>query len=252
MQNYKLNPLQVSELSNKGFIILKNILTEDNVTAIANRLDELWEYEKNKAGHENDYTEPGVKRLADLINKGTVFRPLYTHPTILDAMYYILGNNYKLEMINAREPTMKAGGMPQELHCDISDADRETNKGLAKNENGFFIATAVFLLDDFTIKNGCTSIVPGSHHFNELPENAVEDVYKMHKDEIFLEGSRGDVFLFNGHCWHRGSANTSTKRRRSILLHYKRIDVESYHIKKHNVSDKNFKELLPWEKNLVI
>jgi hypothetical protein len=246
----KLDHVQSKELYDNGWIVLKGLITEEYAKAMADCLEEIWAIEERNAGVENDYHEPNVRRLAHLINKSEIFRPVYTHPLILDAMEHVLGPYYKLEMINARDPRPSDSALPQEMHCDVNDIDRRTNGGVP-DEIGFFNCTAICLLDDFLIETGCTSIVAGTHHSGKLPEQVMENVYASHPEEVFVEGRRGDVYILNGHSWHRGSYNKSGAPRRAVLLHYKRPDVPSYQHKKHTVLDEVLNKLLPWERVLV-
>ncbi|MEP7198440.1 MAG: phytanoyl-CoA dioxygenase family protein [Chloroflexota bacterium] len=72
--------------------------------------------------------------------------------------------------------------------------------------------------------NGGTHLVRGSQRTHQLPKEVLSDLYAPHPDEVVVEGKAGDVFIFNGHWWHAGGANTTDKPRRALLVHYIRSD----------------------------
>src|SRR4051794_24428440 len=74
-------------------------------------------------------------------------------------------------------------------------------------------------LDDFTIANGCTRVVPGSH--NREPGMKID--YEGDEGQvIYLEAPAGSVIAFNGGMIHAGSANTTRGMRRCMHAYYAR------------------------------
>ena len=92
------------------------------------------------------------------------------------------------------------------------------------DQQGYLVCTAIWMLDPFTRENGATRLVPGTHRSTALPKEVLADVLAPHPDEIYVIGQPGDVFIFNGHCWHAGGANHTDRARRAILAHYARAD----------------------------
>ncbi|MEO5887096.1 MAG: phytanoyl-CoA dioxygenase family protein, partial [Anaerolineales bacterium] len=67
---------QHKQLNEQGYLIFKNLLSPSQIEALLARLEELWAAEGDKAGEEN-YFESCVRRLANLANKGEIFRGIY-------------------------------------------------------------------------------------------------------------------------------------------------------------------------------
>ena len=211
--NTILTEAQRQRLNEDGFIILPGILSAEQVAAINARLEELWLEEGERAGHEV-IIEPGVRRLANLINKGEVFRPLFTHPLVLEAIKVVLGPKFRLGSLNARSiPPQTNPRMP--WHAD-------TDYGGKADKKGFYALTVIWMLDDFTAANGATHIAPGSHRSNAVPKEVLDDIYAPLPDQVIVEGQAGDVMVMNGHCWHTGGANATNAQRRALLGHYNR------------------------------
>ena len=204
------------QLKHKGFVLLKALLSPAQVTDLLHHLEALWKKEGAEAGMEN-YIEVGVRRLANLADKGEIFRPIFGHPLVLKTAEIVMGPDFHLSMLNARDvPPGTGANMP--FHAD-TDNSKRPDKG------GYSAFTAVWMLDDFTTENGATRLVPGSHRSLLLPKESVHDPYARHPEEVVAEGCAGDVLVFNGHSWHTGGANRTNKPRRAILAHYLRTDV---------------------------
>jgi ectoine hydroxylase-related dioxygenase (phytanoyl-CoA dioxygenase family) len=207
---------QRQQLDEQGYLIFRNILSPSDVEVVLFRLEELWSLEGDQAGEEN-YIEAGVRRLANLANKGEVFRRLYAHPQILKVVEAVMGPEMRAAMVNARDVPPHTGvRMP--FHMD-------SDKGRVRDEKGYNAATAIWMLDEFSAASGATAFVPGSHLFGTSPRQVLADLSASHPDEIVIEGQPGDVLVFNGHCWHAGRPNQTDNHRRAVLVHYLRADV---------------------------
>jgi ectoine hydroxylase-related dioxygenase (phytanoyl-CoA dioxygenase family) len=78
----------------------------------------------------------------------------------------------------------------------------------------FFVLTAIWMLDDFTPRNGATRLVPRTHRIPRLIPKAYAQPLAHHPDEIVVTGKAGSVLVFNGHTWHSGTKNESDGPRR--------------------------------------
>ena len=205
---------------NQGFIVFKNLLQTSEVEHINAKLQELWKQEGNEAGEENPYAEAGVRRLANLLDKGTIFKILALHPLLLNAVCSVLGPEFYLAMLNVRDVLPTAGSQRQNFHCDI---EPHHNGGLPDTK-GFMSCTAIWMMTSSTVNNGATRLIPGTHLSKQRPENVLGDRTAPHPDEIVVEGCAGDLLIMNGHCWHCGGSNQTSNNRCAILAHYHRID----------------------------
>jgi ectoine hydroxylase-related dioxygenase (phytanoyl-CoA dioxygenase family) len=71
------------------------------------------------------------------------------------------------------------------------------------------------MIDDFTIENGATWFLTGSHKTPQKPN-----------DEIFFKkasratGEKGTVVFFNSNLWHAAGTNQSKSIRRALTLNF--------------------------------
>jgi ectoine hydroxylase-related dioxygenase (phytanoyl-CoA dioxygenase family) len=238
----KMEPEQRTQLDEQGYLIFKSLLSLQQIEALLARLEELWSIEGEKAGEEN-YIEPGVRRLANLASKGSLFREIYAHPRVLEVVEAVMGPEMRASMVNARDVPPHTGvRMP--FHMD-------SDRGRHRDEKGYSAATAIWMLDPFTAGNGATAFVPGSHLLGKSPKHLLADLNASHPDEIIVEGQAGDVLVFNGHCWHAGRPNLTDGHRRALLVHYLRADVPRPENRRQHLDVESAAGLPPRERELL-
>ncbi len=200
-------------LYDQGYRILRGFMSAELLSELRAAVEALWETEGGSAGSEFRL-EPGARRLANLCDKGDVFRRIVAMPEILSGIGEIITGPFKLSSLNARS-TNPHSSEAQPLHCDT---------GAIADEKGFWVANTVWMLDDFTAENGATRIVPGSHHWGKLPQDVLADPQAPHPDELLVTGKAGDVVIMNAHGWHGGTANRTGYPRRALHGFYTRCD----------------------------
>lgn len=237
-----MNDEQRKQLDEQGYLIFKGLISPEQIEVLLIRLEELWAAEGEKAGEEN-YMEPGVRRLANLANKGDLFREIYAHPQVLEVVQAVMGPEMRASMVNARDVPPRTGvRMP--FHMD-------SDKGRHRDEKGFSAATAIWMLDPFRVENGATAFVPGSHLIGKSPKQVLSDLNASHPDEIIVEGQAGDGLVFNGHCWHAGRPNLTEGHRRALLVHYLRADVPRPENRRQHLDLENAAGLSSRERELL-
>lgn len=237
-----MNDAQRKHLDEQGYLIFKRLLSAAQIDALLGRLEELWAAEGDQAGEEN-YIEPDVRRLANLADKGELFRAVYAHPQVLEVVQAVMGPDMRASMVNARDVPPQTGvRMP--FHMD-------SDKGRLRDEIGYSAATAIWMLDDFTAANGATAFVPGSHLLGKSPKEVLPDANAPHAEEVIIEGQAGDVLVFNGHGWHAGRPNETDDHRRAILVHYLRADVPRPANRRQHLEPRHAATLSPRERELL-
>jgi len=98
---------------------------------------------KDRQGH--------VVRLSDLWNRGAIFRQAVTAPEALDALESLLGPDIELILNRHNHATLRLADEGTDyLHRDILQWSRG-------------IVTVLFFLEETTVENGCTQVIPGTH-----------------------------------------------------------------------------------------
>jgi ectoine hydroxylase-related dioxygenase (phytanoyl-CoA dioxygenase family) len=148
------------------------------------------------------------------VDKGEVFREVIAAPRPLEYVRHVLGPDVKLSSLNARSvPPHGAGAQP--LHADM---------GAVADERGYWVCNTVWMLDDFTPENGTLRLVPGSHRWGRLPQQALADPLADHPGQALVTGRAGTVVVLNAHLWHGGTSNRTAAPRTALHAFYCRRD----------------------------
>ena len=103
-------------LDDQGYVVLERLLDQDTLETLRARTEQLYKLEGQHAGAEF-LTEPGARRLANLVDKGKVYEEIIVHPRVLEVVGHVLGPRFKLSSLNARSANPYSNEA-QPLHCD--------------------------------------------------------------------------------------------------------------------------------------
>lgn len=201
------------ELDERGYVVLDSLIDAAFVAELRSRIMAVFDEEGERAGHEFR-SEANAHRLANLVDKGDVFRRAIVLPSLLEYVRHVLGPGIKLSSLNARSADPKTD-LGQPLHVDM---------GAIPDEHGYWVCNTVWMIDDFTPENGPTRMVPGSHKWKQRPQDVLADPHAPHPDEIRLTGKAGTIAVMNAHLWHGGTANRTAKPRLAMHAFYCRRD----------------------------
>lgn len=201
------------QLDEHGYVVLEAGMDADLLKGLRGRILELFEEEGDRAGHEFKQEEH-AHRLANLVDKGEVFRRAIVLPDVLRSVRHVLGPEIKLSSLNARSADPKTD-VGQPLHVDMA---------AIPDEHGYWVCNTVWMLDDFTRENGATRMIPGSHKWGTRPQDVLDDPLAPHPDEVLLTGKAGSIAVMNAHMWHGGTANRTAVPRLAMHAFYCRGD----------------------------
>jgi hypothetical protein len=208
-----MTPQDRDRLDRDGYLILENYMGQRLLGELRERIGQLFLTEGEQAGSEFKREEQTL-RLANLVDKGEVFERAIAMPEVLERIGHVLGPQFKLSSLNARSANPLSTWV-QPLHADM---------GAIADDQGYWVANTVWMLDDFTEENGAIRMVPGSHRWGKLPKDALTDLQAPHPDEILITGKAGTVVVMNAHMWHGGTANRTRQPRCAMHAFYARWD----------------------------
>ena len=133
----------------------------------------------------------------------TFFRVLF-NPRLHQFVKGVLGDYYIVNQVNG--VVNPAGGRRYSQaawHRDLPFRHLTMSRPIAVN--------ALFALDDFTLGNGCTSVIPGSHKVEKFSSDEL-----VPRVEKAVTVKAGTFILLDCMTYHRGGINTSAQDRRAI------------------------------------
>jgi ectoine hydroxylase-related dioxygenase (phytanoyl-CoA dioxygenase family) len=222
------------ELADSGFTILEDYMGAALLAEMRARVDQLFLEEGAAAGSEFK-TEENARRLANLVDKGEVFRQAIARQEMLALVESVLGEDFKLSSLNVRSANPRSQSV-QPFHIDM---------GLLPDAKGYAVCNCVWMLDDFTPENGALRVIPGSHNWHKKPQDELPDPYAEHPQELLVTGRAGTVVVMNAHAWHGGTANRTDKERRALHSFFCRHDIPQQQYQKRLLSKETQSGLSP-------
>ena len=192
-----------AHLDEYGYVVLEGVLTTEQVSTLRERSVELVKRERELGAQL--YLDNRSQRVWNLVNKGKIFANMIQHPAVLEFQEYLLGKNCTLSSFTIN--LIGSGSPSSELHIDYPLSSLPT-----PHPSFALCANSIYLLDDFSLENGATHLVPGSHKRCYGPSSG-----EVYDDIIQVTGKKGDIIIVHGHIWH-GSGENRTDQDRVALL----------------------------------
>ena len=195
----------VAALRRDGAVVLLHAVDETIASAVAAELRAYFDAEGRR--FENDFNGYRTRRVSGVLARSRTSAELVGHPRLLGIVDRILLPhciNYRIGSTTAIE--IEPGEREQELHTDGSIYPMRI-PGVE------WQVSAMWALDAFTVENGATRVVPGSHLWmgedRETPGAVVQAVMP-----------KGSLLIYLGHLLHGGGANRSKAPRAGLVNTY--------------------------------
>jgi ectoine hydroxylase-related dioxygenase (phytanoyl-CoA dioxygenase family) len=192
--------LVVEALDRDGYCIVDGLLSDADVAkARASLIDVL---DATPTGR-NDFEGFRTRRVYALFAKTRAFDEPAIHPLLLGVLDQVLGH-FQLSAPTGIE--IGPGERAQVLHRD---------EGIYPLPRDFpnVVINTMWALDDFTVANGATRFVPGSHLWADRMPGRDDEV-------VHAVMPAGSVAFYLGKIWHGGGANTTDRPRLGVILEY--------------------------------
>jgi phytanoyl-CoA hydroxylase len=219
-----ISETQVREYNEKGFVVVADIFSTDDLKKMNDALQELVDSARGLAAHtdvidlEPSHTpdKPRVRRIKEPFLNHPVFHEMAKKPKLIAALTALLGPNLRMHgsKINLKSAEY---GSPVEWHQDWA---------FYPHTNDDVLAVGV-MLDDMTDDNGPLLCIPGTHkgptydhhqdgHFVGAidPDTSGLDFSKAEK----IKGTAGSCSFHHVRMMHGSAMNTSGRDRRLLLL----------------------------------
>ena len=187
-----------------GAIVLEQV-DHDMVDEVAGELRP--HFDREGALFQNDFNGYTTLRLGGILGLSRASAGLIAHPRVMavaDAILLPNCANYRIGSCSAIE--IHPGEKDQVLHRD------DDIYPLRIPEVEYQIS-AMWALVDFTLDNGATRVVPGSHR---RPDSAPAD----ETDVVQAVMPKGSVLFYMGTTMHGGGANRADRPRTSLINTY--------------------------------
>jgi ectoine hydroxylase-related dioxygenase (phytanoyl-CoA dioxygenase family) len=192
----------LKQLEERGYVILERVLTDEELAAAKSALEP---FESGRRFGRNDFEGARSVRVYSLAAKGQAFLSIAEHPRVLEVIDRWLTPNYLLSTFQSIR--LHPGEKHQAWHTD------DAFYPIPRPRTHLALST-IWALEDFTVENGATEVIPGSHLWgHEHPDERAHEA-------VPVVMPAGSVVLFEGALWHRGGANTGAGTRLALSPQY--------------------------------
>lgn len=146
-----------------------------------------------------------TRRWFDLLNDAEVWQRVAIHPWVLAVLRHVLGDGFLLSTMGTA--VVGPGEKAQPIHVD--DGVYQFPR-----PHPNLVCNTMWAIDDFTVENGATCVVPGSHAYSHDPRPG--DRF----DTTQLVMPAGSVGFVVGTCYHGAGANTTAHDRTALTINY--------------------------------
>ena len=191
----------ISELEVKGYSLVENLISNAIVKKV--EMDISKRLTKVPFG-DNDFVGTKTKRRYSLFGETRSVDEIAINEIILEVVNEYCGDVLLGASVACQ---IHPGETEQAFHFDdgiypLPSDFRDVNLGV------------IWALDDFTVDNGATVIIPNSHQKRDI-----ESPEKSYDREIIIM-PKGSALIYSGSLWHAGGANRSDSTRLAIILQY--------------------------------
>ena len=197
--------LIVTALQDSGSVIIENVLSD----AVLSGLSDDLRPEFDREGHlyQNEFNGHQTLRVGGVTKYSAHFPTLLLHPTVLAIADAILKPHCEVYQVGSTTAIeILPGEDAQVLHADDACYPSHLLPFEAQ-------ISALWALDDFTVENGATRVVPKEMGI-EQPEYAREE----HVVQAVMP--KGSVVIYLGSTIHGGGANRSDAPRKAVVNTY--------------------------------
>ena len=190
-------------LGRDGCAVVDRLASDAQVDAV---LSELAPWMEATPGGSDDFVGRNTKRTGGLIARSPTSRELILDPLLQGAVKLVLGHASGYQLHLTQMIAIGPESPAQPVHRDQWAFD------FFPFPKGYEVqCNTIWAMTDFREENGATRVIPGSNHFEDKREFALEDTEAA-------EMERGSVLFYTGSLYHGGGANRSQGTRMGLNL----------------------------------
>lgn len=194
----------VAKIERDGYTIVEGAIEIDLVDRIAAELRSL-EAELGVQPASNLFEGLRTVRIYNLLARAKVFEEIPVHEGVLPIVERVLDRGCLVSSLSSI--AIEPGEAPQPIHAD------DQLIPLPKPHVAI-VCNTMWAITEFTLDNGATRLVAGSHRAERSPELGTS------YDTVAAVMPRGSVLVYHGSLWHGGGANVSAERRVGVAMNY--------------------------------
>lgn len=197
----------VEEISILGYSFIENVLSSEDISIAASKLDSALKKQVNDFGIEN------LKSIGDhnLVRCPLAFDDLFlelaTKPMIIEVVKHFLGDYFIINQQNGIINAPNEEHHQSSWHRDLPYQNYTASRPIA--------ISCLICIDHFTEETGSTYVLPFSHQLNSIPS-----INYIDKHLVSTQAKKGTAILFDAMMFHKAGYNSSGLTRRGLNTLY--------------------------------
>ena len=189
-----------------GWIIYEDALDSALLQEITDSLNESYQL-RREIQIANGIAQNMDGTLHHLVERDTFTLNFLSQKYCAEQIKHFLKGNFILNSLGAVINTRNAGRYIQNIHRDI------------RSFTGDFklMIQLMVILDDFTLENGATYFLSGSHKQEEKPD----EIYFYEQADRAV-AKKGSIIAFDANLWHAAGKNYTDQPRRALTMAFTR------------------------------
>jgi ectoine hydroxylase-related dioxygenase (phytanoyl-CoA dioxygenase family) len=201
-----MNQENCSELKQLGYTIIRDLISNDWLDILKKSVDDSFlEHRQTQLQNNNDIQTDGV-----------ALHVLLSNPIFIEFLEYLQDKNF----FKFLEESFFGSKCIINSFSALDNLPNQPNfSAIVHRDLRFYsgefpiMVNCLLMVDDFTIENGGTYLLPYSHLENKKPSDK-----EFFKNSIQATGKRGDMLIFNSNVWHSSAPNKTQDHRRAIPI----------------------------------
>lgn len=195
---------QSKELKEIGFTILPNQVTSSWIKTLSESMDIAFAHHR----------EIQIKNNNDITSDGVALHALLSSSNFIDFLYVLMKNGF----IQSLQDNFFHSKCILNSFSALNNLPNQPNfSAIVHRDLRFYsgnfpvMLNCLIMVDDFTIENGGTYLLPYSHLEERKPSD--EEFFTK---AIQATGKAGDILIFNANVWHASAPNKTQSDRKAI------------------------------------
>jgi ectoine hydroxylase-related dioxygenase (phytanoyl-CoA dioxygenase family) len=194
----------IAELRVNGYTVIPSALPAEFVRDLGLALDRAYARQVGEIGGESVLHAMHDADIARcMLAYAPEFLEVATAPPLMKLAARMLGNEFLLLMQNGIINRPERENYQAKWHRDLNYQHWTSSKALAIN--------ALLCIDDFTLENGATFVLPGTHHVPEFPTAGF-----ARRFERQIQAPAGSFLILDAMLFHRAGVNRTNRVRRAV------------------------------------
>lgn len=191
----------IFHMESRGYDVFENFLDESTCDFLKKNLEKAIDEYVPRDASERSLLDRYL--MHDLLNRDLLFSKTLEDPRLQQILAALLGENWIMYAYTSSSLPPNGDNFGSRIHVDSPRwiPNYPTNLGV------------IWALDDFTLENGATYVLPGSHNTPKTPSKNLFD-----KNHSRLTCKKGSVIIFNARLWHRAGENISNEFRHALTM----------------------------------